>query len=100
MTKKTIQSIEKDAKDAGLSTLYLTTVKTIYATVEARYSDRGKKVSSLKLTEETFNRIERAWALDKRAPPGTASVDVILVQALKDEIAIAGVAKIVEDKHA
>ena len=38
----------------------------------------------------------RAWEFEERMPVQRASADVILVQTLKDEIAVARVAKVVE----
>jgi hypothetical protein len=95
MTTK-IDEIEKQAKNAGLGALYLTTMRAIYAIACLKNKESGNKQSDLACVEETFNRIERAWALEERMPVSRASVDILLVQILKDEIAISQVAKIVE----
>jgi hypothetical protein len=91
-----IEQIEKQCKDAGLSALYLTTMKAVYAMACLRNKENGNKRSDLDCVQESFDRIERAWALEERMPVSRASVDILLVQILKDEIAISQVAKIVQ----
>ena len=98
MSKTTIDQIEKQAKDAGMGTLYLSVSRAIYANVTLSNKERGGKLSDVACVAEAWNRIERAWALEERMPVATASTDILLVQILKDEIATAQVSKIVDPK--
>ena len=96
MTKQTIDQIEKQCKDAGLSALYLNTMKAVYAMACLKNKENGNKRSDLDCIQESFDRVERAWALEERMPVSKAGINILLVQILKDEIAISQVAKIVE----
>ena len=96
MTDLIIAPMEAEARDAGLAALYLSTMRTIYAGVCLRNKERGGKISDINCVMEAENRFVRAWQLEKRMPAATANTDVLLVQILKDEIAVARVAKLVE----
>jgi len=94
--KTTITQIEKQAKDAGLGTFYLTLTKTVYAMVQLKNKENGNKRSDIDCISESFDRIERAWNLEERVPVSRANADTLLVQIMKDEIATSQVAKIVD----
>jgi len=98
MSKTTIDQIEKQAKDAGMGTLYLSVMRAVYAGVSLSNKERGGKLSDVACVADAFDRVERAWALEERLPVATASADILLVQQLKDEIATSQVAKIVDPK--
>ena len=96
MSKTTIDQIERQAKEAGATTLYLGIMRAIYAMATLRNKENGNKRSDLDCVQESFDRVERAWALEEHMPVSRAGVDILLVQTLKDEIATAQVSKIVD----
>lgn len=90
-----IEEIEKQARDLGLTALYLGVMRTVYANVSLKDNESGNKLSDIARVKKAQNRVERAWNLEERMPVARASTDVLLVQQLKDEIATAMVSKLV-----
>ena len=94
-TMTTIEQIEKTAKDNNQSALYLAIIKTAYALEQLRNRETGNKLSDVACIAAAWDRVARAWDLPNRMPANKATPDILLVQMLKDEIAISQVAKIV-----